>query len=59
MRAADKVQPTQAQLEECFALMLDTDIENINSGYLLSVKEAPFAYLEEPYFTLYDRLLSN
>jgi hypothetical protein len=57
MQTADKVQPTREQLEECFTLMADTDIEDINGGFLLNVKEAPFDYLEEPYFIFYDRLL--
>jgi hypothetical protein len=58
MKAADEIQPTRGQLEECFTSMVDTDVEEINGGYLLSAGEAPFAYLEEPYFMLYDRLLS-
>lgn len=59
MQTADRVQPTREQMEECFTLMIDTDIEEINGGYLLQAKDAPFNYLEEPYFILYDRLFRS
>ena len=55
----DAIRPTKDLLEECFILMCNTDVEEINDSYLLFVKEAPFAYLEEPYFKLYDKIIGG
>ena len=42
------------QLEACFYTLNSTKVEKINDSYYLSACDAPFAYLEEPYFELHE-----
>lgn len=50
----ERVRISRDQIEECFFSLGFTEVEKLNDSYYLSAIDAPFAYLEEPYFRLYE-----
>lgn len=56
LRDPKRLQLSRDQLEESFRYFNDTQVQQLNNSYYLSVIGAPFAYLEEPYFNFWDQL---
>jgi hypothetical protein len=54
LRNPERLALSKDQIENCFQNLSDTEVEKFNNSYYLSVFDPPFAYLDEPYFRLYD-----
>lgn len=54
MQNPESMRLSKDHVEECFFSLGFTEVEKMNDSYYLSVIDAPFAYLEEPYFRLYE-----
>ena len=54
------VELSKDEIEECLISSLDdVVVEQINDTYMISSKDAPHSYLEEPYFRLFEQALGN
>lgn len=50
---------TRGDIVNCFESLISTEVHKLNDSYYLSVPDVPFAYLEEPYFRLYEAVFDN
>ena len=48
-----------SDIEDVFTSLSLTNVEELNDSYFLTVNDAPFGYLEEPYFKLFERVRND
>ena len=54
-----KVELSLSDIEDVFTSLSSTNVEQLNDSYFLTVIDAPFGYLEEPYFKLFERVRND
>ncbi len=52
----DKIKLTRNELEDCLVELEKTEFREIENSFLLTAHGAPFKYLEEPYFKIFEKI---
>jgi hypothetical protein len=52
----DGINLTDGEIDNCFGELISTEVSQLNGCYYLSVYDAPFEYIEEPYLSLYKHI---